>query len=136
MVPPLIDLRCLVERRPTDPPSGRVTSSTLLLSVRPEQAEHQIDARHQPARESVARRLWTSCTAMAPSPTAVAQRFVDPDRASPAAKTPGTLVSRRYSASAAAPVTKNPLSSRSTAPSIHSVHGSAPRKRKRNENGS
>jgi hypothetical protein len=33
---------------------------------------------------------------MAPSPTADAQRFTDPCRTSPAAKTPGTFVSRYY----------------------------------------
>ena len=78
---------------------------------------------------------WTNCTAMAPSPTAVAQRLVDPERTSPAAKTPGTLVSSRPSASAAGPVRMNPRRSRATASPSHSVHGSAPRKRKRNENG-
>ena len=56
------------------------------------------------AGDPAARRAWTNCTAIAPSPTAAAQRFVDPDRTSPAAKTPGRLVSSRYSAFAAAPV--------------------------------
>jgi hypothetical protein len=37
----------------------------------------------------------TNCTAIAPSPTAVAQRLVEPERTSPAAKMPGTLVSSR-----------------------------------------
>jgi hypothetical protein len=36
-----------------------------------------------------------NCNAIAPSPTAAAQRFVDPERTSPAAKMPGTLVSSR-----------------------------------------
>src|SRR5690242_14993108 len=43
----------------------------------------------------VARCSCTNCTAIEPSPTAAAQRFVDPERTSPAAKTPGTLVSSR-----------------------------------------
>ena len=42
-----------------------------------------------------ARYWWISLTAMAPSPTAEATRLIEPARASPAAKTPGTLVSRR-----------------------------------------
>src|SRR3954463_7780546 len=77
---------------------------------------------------------WTSCTAIAPSPTAVAHRFVEPERTSPAAKMPGTLVSSRCSACASAPVRMKPFSSRSTASPSHSVHGRAPRKRNRNEN--
>ena len=36
---------------------------------------------------------WANCTAIAPSPTAAAQRFEEPERTSPAAKMPGTLVS-------------------------------------------
>src|SRR5258707_4797860 len=35
---------------------------------------------------------WTNCTAIAPSPTAVAQRLVEPERTSPAADTPGESV--------------------------------------------
>src|SRR5262249_49990791 len=45
---------------------------------------------------------WTNWTAIAPSPTAVAHRFVDPERTSPAAKTPGTSVSSMFSVPAAA----------------------------------
>jgi hypothetical protein len=37
--------------------------------------------------------VCTKLTAIAPSPTAEAQRFTDPLRTSPAAKTPGRLVS-------------------------------------------
>ena len=37
----------------------------------------------------------TNRTAIAPSPTAEATRFAEPDRTSPAAKTPGRLVSSR-----------------------------------------
>ena len=40
---------------------------------------------------------WTNWTAIAPSPTAVAQRLVEPERTSPAANTPGTSVSSRLS---------------------------------------
>ena len=91
--------------------------------------------RQRCACASPARRRWTNCTAIAPSPTAVAHRFVDPERTSPAAKIPGTLVSSRSRCPRAEPVRMNPSSSRATASSSHSVHGSAPRKRKRNENG-
>ena len=78
---------------------------------------------------------WTNWTAIAPSPTAVAQRLVEPERTSPAANTPGTSVSSRLSVFAAAPVRMKPSSSRPTVSSSHSVHGSAPRKRNRNEKG-
>ena len=40
------------------------------------------------------RNSWTNWTAIAPSPTAVATRLTDPERTSPAANTPGRLVSR------------------------------------------
>ncbi len=63
---------------------------------------YQTNGRHAVARESPqrdARWAWTSCTAHAPSPTAVAQRLVEPERTSPAAKTPGTLVSSRIAGS-------------------------------------
>jgi hypothetical protein len=42
-----------------------------------------------------ARTLWTNCTAIEPSPTAAATRFMLPDRTSPTANTPGRLVSSR-----------------------------------------
>jgi hypothetical protein len=42
-----------------------------------------------------AKTLWTNCTAIDPSPTAAATRFMLPDRTSPTAKTPGRLVSSR-----------------------------------------
>ena len=42
-----------------------------------------------------ARTWWMKLTEMDPSPTAEATRFVEPERTSPAAKTPGTLVSSR-----------------------------------------
>ncbi len=42
-----------------------------------------------------AKTLWTNCTAIDPSPTAAATRFMLPDRTSPTAKTPGRLVSNR-----------------------------------------
>ena len=80
-------------------------------------------------RESVsacvsAKNRWTRWTAMEPSPTAEATRFMLPDRLSPTAKRPGTLVSSnmgvremghrkrsRYSPSSA-PVTMNPFLSK------------------------
>src|SRR5450432_2162403 len=77
---------------------------------------------------------WTNWTAIAPSPTAVAQRLVEPERTSPAANTPGRLVSRRLSVPAAVPVRMKPLSSRAITSPSQSVHGDAPRKRNRNEN--
>ena len=59
---------------------------------------------------------------MAPSPTADATRFIESRRTSPAAKTPGTLVSRGYGgrsgsghrSPSAEPVMMNPWSSRAT----------------------
>src|SRR5919198_5999263 len=59
-----------------------------------------------------ARCSWTNCTAIDPSPTAAAQRLVDPQRTSPAAKIPGTLVSSRLSAPAASPVRMKPSAAR------------------------
>ena len=53
-----------------------------------------VERGHRPWR-TAAKWSCTSWTAIAPSPTAVAHRFVDPERTSPAAKIPGTLVSRR-----------------------------------------
>ena len=49
---------------------------------------------------------------------------------------PGRSVSSRLAAPAASPVRRKPSSSRATASPSHSVHGRAPRKRKRNEKGS
>lgn len=42
-----------------------------------------------------ARTLWTNWTAIDPSPTAAATRFMLPERTSPTAKTPGRLVSSK-----------------------------------------
>jgi hypothetical protein len=64
----------------------------------------------------------------------VAQRLVEPERTSPAAKTPGTVVPSRCAAPAAAPVRMKPWSSRAIVSSSRSVHGSAPKTRNRNEN--
>src|SRR5256885_653060 len=94
------------------------------------------DRAHPTRLAGRARCWWTNCTAIDPSPTAAAHRLLEPDRTSPAAKMPGTLVSSRLSAPAASPVRTNPSSARATASSSHSVHGCAPRKKKRNENGS
>jgi hypothetical protein len=61
----------------------------------------------------------------------VAQRLTDPERTSPTAKTPGTLVSRMPSAPAFWPARTKPSSSSATVPPSQSVLGAAPRKRKR-----
>jgi hypothetical protein len=45
---------------------------------------------------AAARAIWTPAMAMPPSPTAAAQRFTEPERTSPAAKTPGRLVFGRH----------------------------------------
>ena len=66
-----------------------------------------VELGHRPWR-TAAKWSCTSWTAIAPSPTAVAQRFVDPERTSPAAKIPGTLVSSRLSVPAAEPVRMKP----------------------------
>ena len=86
---------------------------------------------HRPANPYVtsstagvrARCAWTNWTAIAPSPTAVAHRLLDPERTSPAANTPGTSVSSRLSMPAAAPVRMKPSWSRATVSPSHSVHG-------------
>ena len=72
---------------------------------------------------------------MAPSPTAVAHRLVEPERTSPAANTPGALVSSRPARPALSPVRTNPCSSRATTSPSHSVQGDAPRNRNRKETG-
>lgn len=70
--------------------------------------------------------------AAAPSPTAGATRFTDPCRTSPAAKTPGVLVSCGRGARSrghwtiSEPVTRNPRESRSTVSASQSECGSAP----------
>src|SRR5204863_9390501 len=63
------------------------------------------------------------------SPTAAAQRLTDPERTSPTAKTPGTLVSTMPSAPALLPVRTKPSPSRATVLPSQSVCGAAPRKR-------
>src|SRR5690349_24631983 len=47
------------------------------------------------ASSSPLRNAWTKAIAMLPSPTAAATRFTGPQRTSPHAKIPGTLVSSR-----------------------------------------
>jgi hypothetical protein len=71
-------------------------------------------------------------TTWAPSPTAAATRFVEPERTSPIAKTPGRLVSKsRRSSLVSEPVTTKPFRSRAIPdPGSQSVLGSAPMKRK------
>src|SRR5207247_11447427 len=79
---------------------------------------------------AASRDAWMKLTAMPPSPTADAQRLTDPLRTSPAAKTPGRLVSRRNgprpcarqrsprtaSSGTAAPVRTKPVLSSCTQP--------------------
>ena len=79
-------------------------------------------------------------TAMAPSPTADATRLAESERTSPAANTPGTLVSRWYGSRSSGqpgrcsdwfrsgPDTMNPWPSRATTPSSQPVLGAAPMK--------
>src|SRR5215475_8100910 len=52
-------------------------------------------ASSQHRRHISLRYSWTNWTTMEPSPTAEATRLIEPDRTSPAAKTPGRLVSSR-----------------------------------------
>src|SRR3984893_11255956 len=62
-----------------------------------------------------ARKACSVATTCAPSPTAAATRLIDPDRTSPMANTPRTLVSSgRLAPSAAAPVSTKPLGSSAT----------------------
>src|SRR5205807_2980633 len=88
---------------------------------------------HPPARYSC-----TKCTAIDPSPTADATRFIDSLRTSPATNTPGRLVSSRCggresahrgrtsSCSTSAPESTKPRSSRATAAGSQPVCGRAP----------
>src|ERR687896_602331 len=77
----------------------------------------------------------TNWTAIAPSPTAAATRLTEPDRTSPAANTPGRLVSRKYGYRRAdpcgdcvrsEPVRTKPLSSLSISGGSQSVRGTVP----------
>ena len=93
-------------------------------------------------RHESLRYLCTSSTAIEPSPTAEATRLIDWSRTSPAAKTPGMLVSsangsRCFSgqgghplgtSSTCSPVRMNPRSERAGALPSQSVCGSAPTK--------
>src|SRR5215472_1906078 len=82
---------------------------------------------------------WTSWIAVAPSPTADATRLTERQRASPAANTPGMLVSKKYGSrsslqrlgarpdrSTSRPVRMYPLESISTTPASHCVWGVPP----------
>src|SRR5207244_7453205 len=77
---------------------------------------------------------WTSMTAIDPSPTAEATRLAEPERTSPAANTPGWLVSssnggRRAvqwgDSARSGPVRTNPLAARSIPAGRQSVRGPA-----------
>ena len=82
---------------------------------------------------AAAKTRWSVATTCAPSPTADATRFTEPERTSPIAKTPGRLVSKgcRFSL-ASAPVNTNPFWSNATSdPESQFVLGSAPMNRNR-----
>ena len=79
----------------------------------------------------------TNWTAIDPSPTAEATRLTEPDRTSPAANTPGRLVSSRNGSrplaqcgdrARAGPVRTKPFSSLSISAGSQSVRGTAPMK--------
>src|SRR4029079_4503681 len=87
----------------------------------------------------VSRYMCTRLTAVEPSPTADATRFIDARRTSPAANTPGRLVSNRNGArdnghrdgcpsstTRSGPVRMKPLASRAIASPSQSVRGNAP----------
>src|SRR5204862_1530281 len=91
--------------------------------------------------DSASRRYWcTNAMAMLPSPTAAATRFTGPERTSPHAKMPGTLVSSRYGSRSSchrpasrtsAPVSTKPRPSRAISGGSHAVSASAPMNRNR-----
>jgi hypothetical protein len=102
-------------------------------------ADHR---RHATTGGSHPKCSWIWRTAIDPSPTADATLFTEPLRTSPAANTPGWLVSsipgwrrgrRRFSPSpseysAAGPVGMKPWSSSSMVPASHALLGTAPMK--------
>lgn len=67
----------------------RVLNEEYATALRETQAKVEV------ARTQASRNWCTNCTAMEPSPTAAATRLLEPDRTSPAANTPDTLVSSR-----------------------------------------
>src|SRR4029079_3725850 len=87
---------------------------------------------------SSARYSWTDRTALDPSPTAAATRFIEPERTSPTANTPGPDVSNgntsrpgksgpaATSSGNERSVRMNPRVSVITASFSHEVHGWAP----------
>src|SRR5262249_19548628 len=76
---------------------GRELAHRDLVEVGAAAWAHRTPARcaTAPRRGGAAGCRCTTCRAIGPSPPAVAQRFVEPERTSPAAKIPGTLVSSR-----------------------------------------
>src|SRR5215203_3934457 len=97
-----------------------------------------------PYSGTLLRYWWTNCTAIEPSPTADATRLTDRWRTSPAAKMPGTLVSRKKGSRSRChpfgrrpprtrlrPVRMKPCGSLATASITQSVCGLAPIKIKR-----
>src|SRR5262249_29022763 len=73
----------------SQPPKGLPLLGGALLEK--EGRAQVVDEHHR-----LSRYRCTRCTAMAPSPTAEATRFIVERRASPATKTPGRLVSSGY----------------------------------------
>lgn len=73
-------------------PGGQEIAGLSIRHAREDRQRTQLVEIHQ----IVARYRCTKWTAIAPSPTAEATRFIESSRTSPAAKTPGTPVSREY----------------------------------------
>src|SRR5215472_626304 len=103
-----------------------------------EEAKCRASSQHR--RHISLRYSWTNWTTMEPSPTAEATRLIEPDRTSPAAKTPGRLVSSRKGwrrtfqcgeSKSRGPVRTKSLASFSISGGNHSVRGTAPMKLKR-----
>ena len=70
---------------------------------------------------TLARCWWTNRTAMEPSPTAEDTRLIEPLRTSPAANTPGRLISKGYGSRASPAQTSPSRAERSTSPPVRSV---------------
>ena len=82
----------------SSPPTSRCASARLPLELVEERvvdAREQVELAQELAHPGTARYSWTKCTAIEPSPTADATRFIDSLRTSPATNTPGMLVSSR-----------------------------------------
>src|SRR5207237_10863026 len=117
---------------------GKPLLELVVVEVVEEVDRPQVGERDRGRRHVSTRYSWMSDTAIEPSPTALATRLIDRARTSPATKTPGTVVSRRYgsrfsgqpAAFASGPARMKPRSSRASTPSSQSVRGEAPMKTK------